>query len=86
MAQRPEPYQDLVAVKTYDFLASLQLIAADRGTSMAGLALAWLLADDRVKQVVVGPSSPAQLAPVTEATEHPLTDGERIAIEEAFSQ
>jgi aryl-alcohol dehydrogenase-like predicted oxidoreductase len=86
MAQRPEPYQDLVAVKTFDFLARLQLIAAERGTSMAGLALAWLLADERVTQVVVGPSSPAQLAPVAEAVEHPLTADERIAIEGAFSR
>jgi aryl-alcohol dehydrogenase-like predicted oxidoreductase len=86
MAQRPEPYQDLVAMKTFDFLASLQLIAAGRGTSMAGLALAWLLANERVTQVVVGPNSPAQLAPVAEAIEHPLTDGERIAIEGAFSR
>ena len=73
-------------VKTFDFLGRLQLIAADRGTSMTGLALAWLLADERVTQVVVGPSSPAQLAPVAEAIEHPLSDGERIAIEGAFSR
>ena len=86
MAQRPEPYQDLVTAKTFDFLASLQLIAAERGTSMAGLALAWLLADQRVTQVVVGPGSPAQLAPVAEAIGRPLTDDERIAIEGAFSQ
>src|SRR5271165_3789344 len=86
MAQRPEPYQDLVAMKTFDFLARLQLIAAERGTSMAGLALAWLLADERVTQVVVGPGSPAQLAPVAEAIGHPLTGGERIEIEGAFSQ
>jgi aryl-alcohol dehydrogenase-like predicted oxidoreductase len=86
MAQRPEPYWDLVAVKTFDFLARLQLIAADRGTSMAGLALAWLLADERVTQVVVGPSSPAQLAPVAEAVEHPLTADEQIAIEGAFAR
>jgi aryl-alcohol dehydrogenase-like predicted oxidoreductase len=86
MTQRPEPYRDLVAMKTFDFLARLRLIAADRGTSMAGLALAWLLADERVTQVVVGPSSPAQLVPVAEANEHPLTDGERIAIEGAFSR
>jgi aryl-alcohol dehydrogenase-like predicted oxidoreductase len=86
MAQRPEPYQDLVAMKTFDFLANLQLIAADRGTSMAGLALAWLLADERVTQIVVGPNSPSHLALVAEAIEHPLTDGERIAIEGAFSR
>ncbi|MGO8960913.1 MAG: aldo/keto reductase [Streptosporangiaceae bacterium] len=86
MARRPEPYRDLVTAKTFDFLASLQLIAADRGTSMAGLALAWLLADERVTQVVVGPSSPAHLAPVAEAIEHPLTDDERMAIEGAFGR
>jgi aryl-alcohol dehydrogenase-like predicted oxidoreductase len=86
MAQRPGPYQDLVAAKTFDFLAGLRLIAADRGTSMAGLALAWLLADDRVTQVVVGPGSPAHLAPVAEAIEHPLTNDERAAIEGAFSR
>jgi aryl-alcohol dehydrogenase-like predicted oxidoreductase len=85
MAQRPEPYEDLVATQTFDFLASLRLIAADRGTSMAGLALAWLLADQRVTQVVIGPGSPAHLAPAAEAIEHPLTDDERIAIEGAFS-
>jgi aryl-alcohol dehydrogenase-like predicted oxidoreductase len=85
MAQRPEPYQDLVAAQTFDILANLQRIAADRGTSMAGLALAWLLADDRVTQIVVGPSSPAHLAPVAEAIEHPLTADERIAIEGALS-
>jgi aryl-alcohol dehydrogenase-like predicted oxidoreductase len=86
MAQRPEPYQDLVATQTFDILASLQRIAADRGTSMAGLALAWLLADERVTQIVVGPGSPAHLAPVAEAIEHPLTADERIAIEGAPSR
>ena len=35
--------------------------------SMAGLALAWLLADERVTQVVIGPGRPEHLAPVGEA-------------------
>jgi aryl-alcohol dehydrogenase-like predicted oxidoreductase len=86
MAQRPEPYRDLVATNTFDFLARLQLIAADRGTTMAALALAWLLADERVAQVVVGPGSAAQLAPVAEAVKHPLSADERIAIEGAYSR
>ena len=34
---------------------------------MAGLALGWLLADDRVTQVVIGPGRPEHLAPVAEA-------------------
>jgi aryl-alcohol dehydrogenase-like predicted oxidoreductase len=40
---------------------------------MAGLALAWLLADERVTQIVIGPGRPEHLAPVGEALAHPLT-------------
>ena len=52
---------------------------------MAGLALAWLLADDRVAQIVIGPGRPEHLAPVAEALEHPVTGQERAAIEEAVA-
>ena len=38
---------------------------------MAGLALAWLLADDRVTQVVVGPVRPDHLTPVDRGTGMP---------------
>ena len=85
MTQRPEPYRDLVAGRTFEALARLRAIAADRGTSMAGLALAWLLADDRVTQVVIGPGRPEHLAPVAEALEHPLTGEERTAVEGAVA-
>ena len=34
---------------------------------MAGLALAWLLAQDEITAVVVGPGRPEHLAPVGEA-------------------
>ncbi len=83
MTQRPEPYQELVAARTFDFLDRLAAVAAGRGTSMAGLALAWLLADERVSQVVIGPGRPAHLAPVTEALDQPLSDAERAEIDEA---
>jgi aryl-alcohol dehydrogenase-like predicted oxidoreductase len=85
MTQRPEPYRDLVADRTFGALAGLRAIAADRGTSMAGLALAWLLADDRVAQIVIGPGRPEHLAPVAEALEHPLTVPERTAVEDAVA-
>jgi aryl-alcohol dehydrogenase-like predicted oxidoreductase len=83
MTQRPEPYQELMAARTFDFLDRLAAIAARRGTSMAGLALAWLGADERVSQIVIGPGRPAHLAPVTEALEHPLSGAERAEIDEA---
>jgi aryl-alcohol dehydrogenase-like predicted oxidoreductase len=86
MTQRPEGYQSLVTAETFDLLDGLAAIAARRGTSMAGLALAWLLADERVSQTVVGPGSPAQLAPVFEAQAQPLDDDERAAIDRLFAR
>jgi aryl-alcohol dehydrogenase-like predicted oxidoreductase len=85
MTMRPDPYQDFVTEQTFERLDRLAAIAIRRGTSMAGLALAWVLADERVTQTVVGPSRPAQLAPVAEAMEQPLTDRDRAAIEAAFA-
>jgi aryl-alcohol dehydrogenase-like predicted oxidoreductase len=86
MTQRPDPYRDLEATQTFDLLDRLAEIAARRGTSMAGLALAWLLAGDRVAQIVIGPGSPRQLAPVTEALDSPLSSGELAAINGVLSQ
>ena len=85
MTQRPEPYAGFVAGPTFDALDRLAEIAAGRGTSLAGLALGWLLADERVAQVVVGPARPEHLAPVTEALRHPVTADERIEIEAAVA-
>jgi aryl-alcohol dehydrogenase-like predicted oxidoreductase len=82
MTQRPEPYRRLVADATFTVIEGLSALAADRGTSLAGLALAWLLADERVTQVVIGPGRPEHLAPAAEALAHPLTSEERAAIEE----
>ena len=85
MAQRPEPYREYVVDHTFDVLDRLQAIASHRGTSLAGLALGWLLADERVTQIVIGPGRPAHLTAVREALEHPLSDAERVAIESAFT-
>jgi aryl-alcohol dehydrogenase-like predicted oxidoreductase len=85
MTQRPEPYRGFVTDKTFDTLDRLQAMAAGRGTSMAGLALAWLLADERVTQIVIGPGRPEHLAPVAEALTHPLTQQERAEAERAVA-
>jgi aryl-alcohol dehydrogenase-like predicted oxidoreductase len=81
MTMRPEPYAALVSEPTYAWLDWFGGLAGRRGTSMTALALAWLLADGRVDQIVVGPGSPAQLDPVTEALDHPLTRDEQAEIE-----
>ena len=80
MTQRPEPYRGFVTDRTFGALDRLQAMAAGRGISMAGLALAWLLADERVTQVVVGPGRPEHLAPVGEALSHPLAAQERAEV------
>jgi aryl-alcohol dehydrogenase-like predicted oxidoreductase len=84
MTQRPEPYAQINADATFDALERLQQLATNRGTSMAGVALAWLLADDRITQVVVGPGRPEHLTPVAEALNQPLTDSERTALDAIF--
>jgi aryl-alcohol dehydrogenase-like predicted oxidoreductase len=73
MTQRPEPYTSLVAERTFTLLDALEALADRRGTSTAAIALAWLLADDRVTQVVIGPGRPEHLEPIRDALAHPLT-------------
>ena len=82
MAQRPGPYQELVSGATFGTLDRLAELAAGRGTSLAGLALAWLLADPRVSQIVVGPARPEHLGALSEALAHPLTrqEAEQVAL------
>ncbi|MGN6866776.1 MAG: aldo/keto reductase [Solirubrobacteraceae bacterium] len=77
MTQRPGPYASFTTDASFDRLERLAAIADETGRSMAGLALAWLLADDRVTQIVVGPGRPEHLAPVREALERPLSPAER---------
>ena len=77
MTQRPEPYREMERTETFDVLEWLEWFARERGTSLAGLALAWLLADPRVTQIVVGPGRPDHLDPVREALSLPLIGQER---------
>ena len=85
MTQRPEPYRGFVTDRTFGALDRLRAMAASRGISMAGLALAWLLADERVTQIVIGPGRPEHLVPVGEALTHPLTPQERAEAERAVA-
>ena len=85
MTQRPEPYQGFRTGRVFDALTRFGQLARSQGISMAGLALAWLLADERVTQVVLGPGRPGHLAPVREALGHPLTAQERAETERMFA-
>jgi aryl-alcohol dehydrogenase-like predicted oxidoreductase len=84
MTQRPEPYEGFVRNGVFDALEGLERMAAERGVSMAGLALAWLLAEPRLSAAVVGPARPEHLDPVREALEHPLEATDRDELSRLF--
>ncbi len=81
MTMRPEPYEHLRDDRIFDALEALERLAAERGTSPAALALAWLLADPRVTAVVVGPRRPEHLEPALEALRAPI---DRDTVERLF--
>jgi aryl-alcohol dehydrogenase-like predicted oxidoreductase len=85
MTLRPEPYLKFDSEDVYRALDGLAAAAAERGVSMAGLALAWLLGHPGVKSIVVGPRTPAHLAPVREARALDLSRGEAEAVGSLFS-
>ena len=80
MTMRPEPYARLLVDEIYDRLERL----AELGDP-ATLAFAWLLADPRVSGVVVGPRSPAHLAPALAALAQPLSPAQHAELSELFS-
>jgi len=85
MTQRPEPYAPLVDDATFTALEALETFATERAMSMAAVALAWLLADDRVTQIVLGPGRPEHLDPLREALEHPLDAEDRVRLGSMFA-
>ena len=77
MTQRPDPYAAFVSDAVFERLERLETLAAQREISMAGLSLAWLLANPTVSAIVVGPMRPGHLEPVREALANPLGQDER---------
>jgi aryl-alcohol dehydrogenase-like predicted oxidoreductase len=78
MTMRPGPYEHLRDDRVYDALEGLE-----RRGNPAMLAVAWLLADERVS-VVLGPRRPEHLEPGLAALANPLTPEEREAISDEF--
>jgi aryl-alcohol dehydrogenase-like predicted oxidoreductase len=76
---RPGPYEHLHDDRVYDALEELE-----RRGDPATLALAWLLADDRVS-VVAGPRRPEQLEPALAALEQPLSAAGRNELGQLFT-
>jgi aryl-alcohol dehydrogenase-like predicted oxidoreductase len=79
MTLRPGPYEFLRTDAVFDALEGLE-----RRGDPTTLALAWLLADERIS-VVIGPRRPAQLEPALAALANPLAAGDRDELSELFA-
>jgi aryl-alcohol dehydrogenase-like predicted oxidoreductase len=80
MTLRPEPYQRLLDEQIFGGLDALRSHAAERGTDMAALALAWVMTEPLVTAPIVGPRRPEHLEPARRALEIKLDQGERAMI------
>ena len=84
MTQRPDGYRKYESDTMFDALEAFEREALDRGVSMAGLALAWLLGVPEVTAVVVGPTRAEQLEPVREALSLELSTDEHAHLRGLF--
>ena len=85
MTQRPEGYRAFADDRVFTALERLEEEARGRGVSMAGLALAWLLAQPEIAAIVVGPGRPEHLDPVCEALALELDRTEAAGLAELFA-
>jgi aryl-alcohol dehydrogenase-like predicted oxidoreductase len=84
MTMRPDPYEHLRTDRVFDALDAFAAEATDRGVDSSTLALAWLLAQDDVTAIVVGPRRPEHLAPVFAALDLRLSATETAEIAALF--
>jgi aryl-alcohol dehydrogenase-like predicted oxidoreductase len=84
MTVRPAGAEGYRTEATFDALEALEQESAERGASMAALALAWLLHTPEITAIVVGPSTLEQLAPVREALEITFDEDERARLGSLF--
>jgi aryl-alcohol dehydrogenase-like predicted oxidoreductase len=85
MTLRPGPYLDFDHERTFAALEALDEAARSRGVDMATLALAWLLADERITSIVIGPRRPTHLEPAIAALDVRLSPAERDEIGALFA-
>jgi L-glyceraldehyde 3-phosphate reductase len=79
MAEGSSLSKDLLTEQNLTHIRALNEIAGRRGQSLAQMALAWLLRDERVTSVVVGASSVAQLEQNIAAVQNPDFSAEELA-------
>jgi aryl-alcohol dehydrogenase-like predicted oxidoreductase len=84
MTLRPEPYARYLNDTTFQGLAQFKAEAEQRGVSMGGLALAWVMAHPLVTSPIIGPRKAAHFEPVREALSIALDAQEREALAKLF--
>ena len=88
MTLRPEPYEDYVKHQNniFDGLNSMKKISKERfgNISLAGLSLAWLLSDNRITGIIVGPRKAEHLEPIYEALNTHLSETDRLDLANLF--
>ena len=70
MAKEKFLKSDVLTDEVLAKIKALNEVAAQRGQTLAEMALAWLLSDKRVSSVIIGASSVAQLADNLKAVEN----------------
>jgi aryl-alcohol dehydrogenase-like predicted oxidoreductase len=86
MTLRPRPYLHLDDDRIYDGLERFRAEAQRRGTTMAALAIAWVLASPSVAGVVVGPRRPDQLDSALGASRLELSSDDRAELASFFER
>jgi aryl-alcohol dehydrogenase-like predicted oxidoreductase len=85
MTLRPEPYQQFLNEQTFQKLDRLAAHAAEHGTDMASLALAWVMAHPLVTAPIIGPRRLQHFEPVERALGIRLAAEERQTISEIMA-
>jgi aryl-alcohol dehydrogenase-like predicted oxidoreductase len=85
MTLRPEPYAPYLVDGVFDALEALERLAAEQGTSMAALSLAWLLAQPGITAFVIGPNRVEQMTPALDAMQLTLSPDLLAHLSELFS-
>jgi len=85
MTLRPEPYRHLERETVFRGLDDLAVEARTRGTTMAALALAWVLHHPRVDAAIVGPRHAAHMDDALAALSVELTEDDRRRLATLFS-
>ena len=85
LARTPRCSRGLLTAQRLEALRRLNRIAADRGQSLAQMALSWVLRDPRVTSVVVGASSVQQLEDNVAAIEHADFSADELAAIDAVA-